>query len=254
MVDRRMVACASSRASKRVSATSAWASSPTVSACPRASSPIPRPRDRHGFVDRDPERVATRSASACSSWARQRSTSGLHAVAPPQLEALSRSSGGTCHLAVLSGIEAVYVYKVDRQFEHQHVVARRRARPRHATSIGKILLAWAPPECRRGARAPDDRLHRQRRRRAPSSSTRSGCRACPGLRARPRGVRRRPDPHLPPSKSHTDKVIAALESPPRTRHRRPDGLRSSTPLVVAAARELSRNLGFAEHLTLNTAV
>src|SRR5436190_1354520 len=62
---------------------------------------------------------------------------GLHNAAHPVLEALSASTGETCHLAVLSGGEAVYVYKVDGPAS---IIMSSRVggrAPCHATSIGK---------------------------------------------------------------------------------------------------------------------
>lgn len=68
---------------------------------------------------------------------------GLQEAAPDVLHDLSAETGETCHLAVLSGAEAVYLYKVDgpSSFAMSSRVGRRA--PCHATSIGKVLIAWA---------------------------------------------------------------------------------------------------------------
>jgi DNA-binding IclR family transcriptional regulator len=68
---------------------------------------------------------------------------GLQEAAPNVLHDLSAEAGETCHLAVLSGAEAIYLYKVDgpSSFAMSSRVGRRA--PCHATSIGKALVAWA---------------------------------------------------------------------------------------------------------------
>ena len=77
---------------------------------------------------------------------------GLHNAAHPVLEGLSVSTGETCHLAALSEGEAVYVYKVDGPAS---IIMSSRVggrAPCHATSIGKVLVAWAPQEVQRAIR------------------------------------------------------------------------------------------------------
>ncbi len=68
---------------------------------------------------------------------------GLQEAAPDVLHDLATETGETCHLGVLSGSEAVYLYKVDgpSSFAMSSRVGRRA--PCHATSIGKVLIAWA---------------------------------------------------------------------------------------------------------------
>jgi IclR family KDG regulon transcriptional repressor len=101
----------------------------------------------HEFVERDPQtrryRLGLRLFEIGSIVIHQR---GLHSAAHPVLEELAVSTGETCHLAVLSGIEAVYVYKVEG--EASIIMSSRvggRA-PAHCTSIGKVLLAWGGRE------------------------------------------------------------------------------------------------------------
>jgi DNA-binding IclR family transcriptional regulator len=76
---------------------------------------------------------------------------GLHAAAHPVLEKLTMATGETCHLAVLHGTEAVYVYKLDGPSTIPMPSRVGGRAPGHATSIGKILLAWADPDVRRQA-------------------------------------------------------------------------------------------------------
>jgi DNA-binding IclR family transcriptional regulator len=76
---------------------------------------------------------------------------GLHAAAHPVLEKLTMATGETCHLAVLHGTEAVYVYKLDGPSAIPMPSRVGGRAPGHATSIGKVLLAWADPDVRRQA-------------------------------------------------------------------------------------------------------
>lgn len=74
---------------------------------------------------------------------------GLHAAAHPILEELTMSIGETSHLAVGSGTEAVYVYKLDGPSAIQMPSRVGGRAPGHATSIGKVLLAWGGSEVRK---------------------------------------------------------------------------------------------------------
>ena len=74
---------------------------------------------------------------------------GLHAAAHPILEDLTKRTGVTAHLAVGVGTEAVYVYKLDGASAIQMPSRVGGRAPGHATSIGKVLLAWGGPEVRK---------------------------------------------------------------------------------------------------------
>lgn len=98
----------------------------------------------HGFVEQDQTtrryRLGMRLFEIGSAAVHQR---GLHGAAQPALVELARVTGETCHLAVLSGTEAVYVYKIDGT-SHFSMSSRVGGRaPSYCTSIGKVLLAWA---------------------------------------------------------------------------------------------------------------
>lgn len=64
----------------------------------------------------------------------------------PVLEELSSTTGHTVHLAVRSGLEAVYVHKInaDRPYKMASAVGMRI--PLHCTAIGKCILASLSPE------------------------------------------------------------------------------------------------------------
>jgi IclR family transcriptional regulator, KDG regulon repressor len=97
----------------------------------------------HDFIERDPltrrYRLGIRLFEIGASVLRDR---GLQSIAYPVVKNLAHTTGETCHLAVLSGTEAIYIYKVDGASSiimSSHMGGRA---PCYATSIGKILLAW----------------------------------------------------------------------------------------------------------------
>lgn len=101
----------------------------------------------HEFIERDPAtrryRLGIRLFEIGSTVIHER---GLHSAAHPVVEELALSSGETCHLAVLSGVEAVYVYKIDGA---SSIIMSSRVggrAPCYCTSIGKVLIAWAGVE------------------------------------------------------------------------------------------------------------
>jgi DNA-binding IclR family transcriptional regulator len=108
--------------------------------------------ERHGLVDRDPEKGRYSVGPAVVQMA---GTSG-HAVlarrAQPLLRRLAEDSEETVNLAVPYGLRLVYVSQV----EAPHVMtANWLGRPvaLHATSTGKAFLAWLPDEERAAALA-----------------------------------------------------------------------------------------------------
>ncbi|HWF57884.1 MAG TPA: IclR family transcriptional regulator, partial [Candidatus Dormibacteraeota bacterium] len=108
----------------------------------------------HGFIDRDPGTrrytLGIRLFELGSAALHER---GLHGAAQPLLQELSRRTGETCHLAVLSGIEAVYVYKVEGPATISMSSRVGGRAPAHATSIGKVLVAWGSAELLEDVRA-----------------------------------------------------------------------------------------------------
>ena len=71
---------------------------------------------------------------------------GLRQLASPYLHDLYGATLATVHLAVRDGVEVLYV---DRLAGHASVpvVSRIGSRlPMHATGVGKVLLAHAPPD------------------------------------------------------------------------------------------------------------
>jgi len=100
--------------------------------------------EEEGLVDRD---AATNRYSVGHAIARlaDAGADSLPRLARPHLEDLARRTGETVSLAVPRRLQLVYVDQV----QAPHVMAPDwlgRAVPLHATSTGKALLAWLPPE------------------------------------------------------------------------------------------------------------
>ncbi|MBO0687591.1 MAG: IclR family transcriptional regulator, partial [Candidatus Dormibacteraeota bacterium] len=70
--------------------------------------------DSHSFIEQDPVtrryRLGIRLFEIGSAAIHER---GLHSATHPILEQLAITTGETCHLAVLSDSDAVYIYKID---------------------------------------------------------------------------------------------------------------------------------------------
>jgi DNA-binding IclR family transcriptional regulator len=101
----------------------------------------------HEFIEREPAsrryRLGLRVFEIGSIAIHER---GLHGAAHPIVERLAISTSETCHLAVLSGTEAVYVYKIDGS---SSIIMSSRVggrAPCYCTSIGKVLIAWSGDE------------------------------------------------------------------------------------------------------------
>ncbi|MGH7721770.1 MAG: IclR family transcriptional regulator [Candidatus Dormibacteria bacterium] len=206
----------------------------------------------HGFVDRDPETrrytLGIRLFELGSAAIHER---GLHGAAQPQLEELSRATGETCHLAVLSGFEAVYVYKIDGPANISMSSRVGGRAPCHATSIGKVLIAWAPSELVAEVRAHSmtafttHTITSLERFDAELAIVRTQGYAL-DLEEYSEGL------HCisAPVHDQTGRVTAALGiAGPRTRIQG-ERLAELIPVVVSAARELSRQLGFVEDHSL----
>ena len=202
----------------------------------------------HGFVERDPStrryRLGVRLFELGSTVIHER---GLHSAAHPVLEELSASTGETCHLAILSGLEAVYVYKVDG--ESSIIMSSRvggRA-PCHATSIGKVLTAWAGDEVLRQLRSQPLPAY------TDNTITSAGALEAELARVRERGYALDLEELeeglrciAAPVRDQSGRVVAALGIAGPRRRFQDDHLEGLVPPVVRAAAILSRNLGHVE--------
>jgi IclR family KDG regulon transcriptional repressor len=73
----------------------------------------------------------------------------LLAVARPVAEELSEELGETVHMGVLEDDSAVYVLKIESSYTIRMYSRVGRRIPLYCTGIGKVLLAFAPPEERK---------------------------------------------------------------------------------------------------------
>lgn len=210
----------------------------------------------HGFVDRDPAtrryRLGIRLFELGSAAIHER---GLHSAAHPALEQLSSSTGETCHLAVLSGIEAVYVYKLDGPAS---IIMSSRVggrAPCHATSIGKVLTAWAAEDLLR--------VLRSRPLRPYTAHTITTVKAFEAelARVRERGYALDLEEFeeglrciAAPVRDHSTRVVAALGIAGPRRRFEDEQLEALIQTVVKAAGQLSRHLGYVERHHSATAV
>jgi DNA-binding IclR family transcriptional regulator len=210
----------------------------------------------HGFVDRDPVTrrytLGIRLFELGSAAIHER---GLYGAAQPLLEELSRSTGQTCHLAVLSGTEAVYVYKVDGPANITMSSRVGGRAPCHATSIGKVLIAWAPDELVADVRAQPMRAF------TPQTITSVAAFDAELARVRAQGYALDLEEYseglhcaAAAVRDQTGRVTSALGiAGPRARFEG-ERLTELIPVVMRAAGALSRNLGFVEHHNLATVV
>ena len=102
----------------------------------------------HNYVQQDGASGQYTLGIACLELARAfRSSDEIRQVAIPLLEDLRNSTMETVHLAVLDGIEVIYVEKLEGLHAIGLMSSRvgRRA-PAHCTGIGKALLANLDPE------------------------------------------------------------------------------------------------------------
>ncbi|MFB3819422.1 MAG: IclR family transcriptional regulator [Candidatus Methylomirabilales bacterium] len=117
-----------------------------------------------GYARQSPETgryaVGARALQLAEAYGEQ---TDLRGAARPVLERLSRETGETANLVVLEGHEALYVDKAESA-QNLRIFSRiGRRTPLYCTAVGKVLLAWRPPdEVRRLlAATPIERLTRR---------------------------------------------------------------------------------------------
>ena len=96
-----------------------------------------------GFVEKDPETQRYRLglsilslASVCTS------TFEIHKEAMPVLHELVEKTGETSHLAILEGLDVIYLHKVESKHHVRAFTHIGKRNPAYATSSGKVLLAF----------------------------------------------------------------------------------------------------------------
>jgi DNA-binding IclR family transcriptional regulator len=70
----------------------------------------------------------------------------LREVAHPVLERLRNATNETVHLSILDGTEVVYIERMESQATLRLFSRLGTRMPAHATSSGKVMLAFGPPE------------------------------------------------------------------------------------------------------------
>ena len=199
----------------------------------------------HQFIERDPAtrhyRLGIRLFEIGSTVIHERGLQSAH----PVVEELAAGTGETCHLAVLSGVEAVYVYKIEGA---SSIIMSSRVggrAPCYCTSIGKVLLAWAGSEVFEQVVAAG--LHPP----TPNGISTRERLAAELEKVRARGYALDVEEYelglcciSAPLRDHTGSVIAALGlAGPRARLSR-RRLTELAPTLIAAATRVSRSLGY----------
>jgi DNA-binding IclR family transcriptional regulator len=83
----------------------------------------------------------------------------LRAIASPYIADLFTATRQTIHLAVLSGVEVLYLDKMSGLGSHPHIPTRAGGRrPAHATGVGKALIAFRGGDVRFAMNGPLPRL------------------------------------------------------------------------------------------------
>jgi DNA-binding IclR family transcriptional regulator len=195
-----------------------------------------------GFMERDPVTGRVRLGRWLAELGRQAvEQRSLWDESRPVLIDLTRAvEGATALMAVLDGLEAVYIEQI-----RSNGTARGRPFPAHTTSLGKVLLAHLPP-------ADLDALLADHALVAHTANTITD----PGaLRAELEAVRRRgyateaeeydADLHsvAAPVRDHTGNVFAAIGVGGRSRFFAPDRLPALVKAVTSSAAVLSERLG-----------
>lgn len=169
---------------------------------------------------------------------------GLHKAAHPMVEELAATSGETCHLAVLSGTDAVYVYKIGgaRSIIMSSRVGGRA--PCYCTSIGKVLIAWSGEELIK--RVVSNGFHAY----TPNTIASADTLASELEKVRRRGYavdieefERGLRCISAPVRDHTGGVVAALGLAGPASRLTTERLRELVAPVIAAADAVSRSLG-----------
>jgi DNA-binding IclR family transcriptional regulator len=197
------------------------------------------------FVERDPltrrYRLGLRVFEIGSVAIHER---GLHRAAHPAIEELATTSGETCHLAVLSGTDAVYVYKIDggRSITMSSRVGGRA--PCYCTSIGKVLIAWA------GGQTLEQVASSQFRAFTPNTIVDKDALAAELVKVRRKGYALDLEEFelglrciSAPVRDHTGNVLAALGLAGPAGRLTTERLHELVGPVTMAAESVSRNLG-----------
>ena len=98
-----------------------------------------------GFVERTADERYRLSIKMYEIGLQVAASSELRELVHPALERLRNESGETAHLAVLSGTDVVYLDRLESPHMLRMLTQVGRRRAAHATSSGKVLLAFGAP-------------------------------------------------------------------------------------------------------------
>ena len=98
-----------------------------------------------GFVERTPDGRYRLSLKMYEIGLQVAASIELRELVHPALERLRNESGETAHLAVLSGTDVVYLDRLESPHMLRMLTQVGRRRAAHATSSGKVLLAFGTP-------------------------------------------------------------------------------------------------------------
>ena len=98
-----------------------------------------------GYVERTPDERYRLSIKMYEIGLQVAASSELRQLVHPALERLRNESGETAHLAVLSGTDVVYLDRLESPHMIRLLTQVGRRRAAHATSSGKVLLAFGAP-------------------------------------------------------------------------------------------------------------
>jgi IclR family transcriptional regulator, KDG regulon repressor len=200
----------------------------------------------HGFVERDATtrryRLGIRLFEIGSAAIHER---GLHSATHPVLEELAVTTGETCHVAVLSGAEAVYIYKIDGPSSFSMTSRVGGRAPCHCTSIGKVLIAWGGEELLKRLAWAGLRPYTSR---TITNVSQLGVEL---ERVRALGYALDRDEYeenlccaAAPVRDHAGQVVAAIGIAGPSHRLTTENLDRLVPAVVGAAGAVSRNLGY----------
>lgn len=175
-------------------------------------------------------------------------THALTELAQPHLMRLAEQTGESATLATLDGNEVVYIARVPVRRVLSVTVAPGTRTPVHATSLGRVLLAWEPAERvdRMLAESGMPRL-------TPHTVTDPAQFRDILGEVREQGwsmvISEREEGLISlsaPIRDHSDQVIAAVASSTSAGRATPEGLREEVvPVLVDTARHISAELGHA---------
>lgn len=174
-------------------------------------------------------------------------THALTELAQPYLMRLAEQTSESATLATLDGYEVVYIARVPVRRVLSITVAPGTRVAAHATSLGRVLLAWEPPEridqiiteCGLPALTPHTVTDPDEFRGVLDTVREQGWSMV--VNEREEGL----ISLSAPVRDHTRKVIAALASSTSTGRATPEEMRENVvPVLVKTANQLSAELGY----------